>query len=112
MTYPQNSDFTVSDTQLISHLAERSSAKDEVSSANGELRSTDKRILEDGGYEKGAWQIVRELDALSDTKLADRLRTLLPMIEAMRPHWDERIRDMLDREAETSDAMEADMAAE
>lgn len=111
MTYPHNSDFAVSDTQLMSHLAEIASAKDEVSSASGDLRSTIKRILEDAGYEKGALQIVRDLDALSDTKLADRLRTLLPMIDAMRPHWDERIRDMLDKKASEDDGMDGEMEA-
>lgn len=109
MTYPHNSEFSVSDTQLMAHLAEIESAKDEVSSASGDLRSTIKRILEDAGYEKGALQIVRDLDALSDTKLADRLRTLWPMLDAMRPHWEERIRDMLDRKASETDDMDADM---
>ncbi|WP_412506189.1 hypothetical protein [Roseovarius sp. SYSU LYC5161] len=112
MTYPQNSDFAVELSALLTDLAEIDEIKAEVSSANGDLRSTVKRILQDRGYHKGALAKIRAINDMPTSKKADFLRTFLPMLEAIRPKWEEEVRDMLDREAEKSDAMQTDMAAE
>lgn len=69
----------------------------EVGEANGSLRSAIKDVIENRGYHKAALADVRKIDAMSDSKLADYLRTFIPMMEAMQDDWNGRIEDMVDQ---------------
>lgn len=112
MSYPNNSDFAVDLETLLSDLGEIEGEADEVSSANGSLRATIKRILEERGYHKAALADIRKINDMPTSKKADYLRTFIPMLDTMREHWDEQIKDMLDRKADETAGMEGEMAAE
>jgi hypothetical protein len=92
-----NEKFEVDAKALVIAVKRLDDLKDTIGEAAGDLRSELKHILEVGGYNKKAMQIIRDLDYMSSTKLADVLRTLVPMMAAMRAEkWDAEIKDMLD----------------
>lgn len=93
-----SNEFAVDPKDLIEDLSNLSNLKDGVSEATGELRSQIKQILDSRGYHKKALAMIRDLDAMSETKRADVLRTFLPMLNAMRDaKWDSEMKDMLDK---------------
>lgn len=105
----KNTEFTVDPEQLDQDLAELTALKDDVSAANGELRSAIGQKIETRGYHKNALKTIREIDDMATTKMADFMRSFEPMFEARLPIWREKIQDMLDKlDAETSE-MESDM---
>lgn len=110
MTYPQNSDdFSVDLDTLLADLKLLDSKKDEVSSATGDLRAELKRIQDDRGYHKTALAMIRQLNDMPDSKLADVLRTFVPMFELMQTQWNSRIQDMLDKMDSENSEMENEL---
>lgn len=111
MTYLQNStDFTVDEAQLRNDLLMLKGKKDEVSSANGDLRASLNSVLEERGYHKAALAIIRQIDDMPTTKKADVLRTLEPMFNAMLDaYWRDEIQDMLDGMDDEKSEMEGQL---
>lgn len=54
-----------------------------ISEATGDLRAAIKNVLDTRGYHKGALSVIRQIDAMSDAKLADFLRTFEPLFDVM-----------------------------
>lgn len=109
MSYPKNSDFTITLEQLLEDLAQAENNAEAVSEANGEHRANLKTILDERGYHKKAFADFRAMHAMSDSKFADYWRTFAACYEAYKEEAESRIRDMVDKaEAETDD-MEAAM---
>lgn len=112
-TYPRNDpDFSVDIDKLIDELSNVDRQKDEVTTATGELRSTIKEILENSGYHKAAFSMIRQINDMPPTKKADCLRTFKPMFEAMWAIWEEQIQDMLDHMDEDASEMEGDLGGD
>lgn len=89
--------FDVDGKELIAEIVELADMKTTIGEATGSLRSHLKGILDKKGYHAHALAICRGLDAMSDTKRADVLRTLNPMMAAMRQQkWDAASADMVD----------------
>lgn len=110
MAYPQNSDdFNLDLETLLADLKRLEGLKDEVSSATGDLRATLKQIQEDRGIHKTALAMIRQLNDMPDSKLADVLRTFTPMFEMMQGAWNGRIQDMLDKMDDEKSNMESDL---
>ena len=109
-TYPKNSEaFEVDLDKLLRELGEIEGKKGEVSSATGELRSTLKGILENSGYHKTAFAMIRQIHDMPATKKADCLRTFEPMFEALFPVWEREVQDMLDKMDTEASEMESDL---
>ena len=97
MANENTNQFTADGKELQKEINELSDMKSSVSEATGELRSKIKSILDNKGYHSKALAIIRELDAMSETKRADVLRTFSPMFEAMLElKWRKESEDMLD----------------
>ena len=77
-----SNDFAVDIDELTDELASVGGLKDAVSSANGELRSKIKEILDSKDYHKNAFAMIRALNDMNNTKLADVLRCFKPMFDA------------------------------
>lgn len=99
-----NPDALITELGRIHNSAQSSS---ESSSSLGHQRKT---AAEQLGCHKKALTMVEQIDAFSDEKLGDFLRSFLPMVQAMSPQWLKRVRDLVDQaEAETK-GMEGDMS--
>ena len=93
----QSNQFDVDGKELIAEIVELQDMKTTIGEATGSLRSHLKGILDKKGYHSKALAICRDLDAMSETKRADVLRTLNPMMAAMRQQkWDAESVDMVD----------------
>jgi hypothetical protein len=109
-TYPKNSnEIEIDIDKFLGQLGDIDGAKDEVTSAAGNLRATIKAVLEEGGYHKAALAMIRNINDMPTTKKADCLRTVTPMFEAMRPIWEKQVQDMLDKADAESSEMEKDL---
>lgn len=72
-----------------------------ISEATGELRSRIKAILDEQTWHKSALADIRKIDAMSDTKRADYLRTFEDLFDVMMAgKWRQSKQDMLDAAAE------------
>lgn len=90
-------------TGLMGRLKGREAGR---ASEAGEDREAIGSMLELTGLNKKAFSFVRALDKLDDEKRDDVLRSLTPLLDLMRPHWDgQSTPDMLDAtfEDETED---------
>ena len=95
----QSNQFDVDGKELIAEIVGLADMKTTIGEATGALRSGIKALLEKKGYHSKALAICRDIDAMSETKRADVMRTLIPMMAAMREQkWDAEIKDMLDDE--------------
>lgn len=95
----RSNQFDVDGKELMAEIVELQDMKTTIGEATGSLRSHLKGILDKKGYHSKALAICRDIDAMSETKRADVMRTLIPMMAAMREQkWDAEIKDMLDDE--------------
>lgn len=101
-----NSDFKVTPRQLRTDLNKLQKSKREQSSYTGKLRTDIKEVQEKRGYHPKALATIRQLDDMPAKERADVLRTLLPMLEAVKPQWDEETADMLDKAADAAKSEE------
>lgn len=82
--------------ELEEAISELADGKLAVSEATNALRSQIKTTLETTGWNKDALAIIRRIAAMSETKRADCLRTLLPMMDVMDAAiWADERADML-----------------
>ena len=102
-------EFTVDSQKLraaLDKIHQKAQASSERSSALGQER---KSAAEKLGCHKDALAIIERIDGMSEDKLGDFWRSFWPMIDAIRPELEERIKDMVDKmDAQTSD-MEGDL---
>ena len=105
-----NPDTTITYADLRSILDEVSSTGKEVTEANGAHRSGIKQILEDREWNKTAFADIRKIDNMSETKRADYLRTLQPLLQIMLDaKWAGELDDLLSQlDAENEDGGEED----
>lgn len=97
MANENTNQFTVDGKDLQKDIEQLKDMKSSVSEATGELRSQIKAILDNKGYHSKALAIIRDLDAMSETKRADVLRTFTIMFEAMMElKWRKESADMLE----------------
>ncbi len=90
----------------LGRIHDKAQSSSESSSTLGHQRKT---AAEQLGCHKKALTMIEQIDAFSDEKLGDFLRSFLPMVQAMSPQWLKRVRDLVDQaEAEAAD-MEKDM---
>ena len=83
--------------ELVAFLDELKQKKKAVDEATGSLRARIKAILEDQGFHPQALAMIRQIEAMSESKRADFLRTFDPMFEAMyEGKWAQENRDLLD----------------
>ena len=109
-TYPKNSpDFSVDLDKLLRELGAVDGKKDEVTSANGDLRSEIKNILESSGYHKNAFGMIRQINDMPASMKADVLRSFKPMFEILYPVWEKEVQDMLDKADNEASDMESDL---
>ena len=67
-----------------------------VSEANGELRAAIKRVIDDKGFHAKALADIRTIDAMSETRRADYLRTYVPLFMAIyKAKWEPEANDLL-----------------
>lgn len=78
-----NPDTTISYADLRAILDDVDSTGKAVTEANGTHRSNIKTILEDREWNKTAFADIRKIDNMSETKRADYLRTLQPLLQIM-----------------------------
>ena len=78
-----SNEFEVDTDALIGHLSDLAQSKKAISEKSGELSKQLERINETEGYEAQAMAMIRKIDAMSETKRADCLRTFVPMFEGM-----------------------------
>jgi len=94
---PKSNVFECHFADLAKDLATLTNLKKEIDSPVGALRSNLKHIQEQQGYHPKALAIIRDFDNMAETKLADVLRTFIPMLDAMRAgKWDALRQDMID----------------
>jgi len=92
----ETNDFQVNVKVLQKHIDDLAGKQKSISEATGTLRSALKAILENEGYHSKAMAIIRQIDNMSDTQLADFCATFKPMFEAMWDHkWAAKCEDML-----------------
>lgn len=92
-----SNDFTVDPEKLASVLDELAGLAKPIAEKTGDLRNRIKEVLETQGYEKGALATIRKIEAMSETKRADFLRTFEPMFQAMLDlKWRAETSDMLE----------------
>ena len=103
-----SNEFEVDTDALIGHLSDLAQSKKSISEKSGELSKQLERINETEGYEAQAMAMIRKIDAMSETKRADCLRTFVPMFEGMLlAKWrDEDMLDALDGETPAEDEPE------
>lgn len=91
-----NPDTTISYADLREILDGVNSTGKEVTEANGAHRSGIKQILEDREWNKTAFADIRKIDNMSETKRADYLRTLQPLLQIMLDaKWSSELDDLL-----------------
>ena len=82
-TGPGSNQFVCDPQLLEKYLRELADKKKAVGERNGKLRARLKDILKKEGYHARAMSMIRDIDAMSETELADFMRTFKPMFEAM-----------------------------
>ena len=90
----------------LDRIHQKGQSSREGSSALGQQR---KAAAETLGCHKDALSIVERIDAMSDDKLSDFMRSFQPMFEAMHPQWIDRISDMVDEAEKETEQMDADL---
>ena len=93
---PSNLFISVEASEVQAILDDLADKRREVDEANGALRARLAEILEDAGWNKKALQVIRQIDAMSETQRADFLRTFKPMFEALYAHgWVAEVQDLV-----------------
>lgn len=87
-------------------IHQKKQSSSETSSALGHMRKT---AAEQLGCNKEALSMIERIDAMSEDKFGDFLRSFLPMVQARSPEWLNRVRDMIDRAETETDEMEGEM---
>ncbi len=82
-TGPGSNLFVCDAPQLEKYVRELADKAKTVAERNGKLRARLKDILKKEGYHRVAMANIRQIDAMSETELADFMRTFKPMFEAM-----------------------------
>lgn len=105
-----NPDTTITYADLRAILDDVASTGREVTEANGSHRSNIKSILEDREWNKTAFADIRKIDNMSETKRADYLRTMQPLLEIMlEAKWSRELKDLLSQfDAENDGEEESD----
>lgn len=105
----QDEEFSVDAQQLraeLDRIHQKKQSSGEASSALGQYR---KQVAESIGCHKDALAIIEKIDAMSDVKLSDFMRTFRVLYEVMAEQWDDRVSDMLDALDKQSSDMENDL---
>lgn len=96
-------------SDLRSILDDLSDSATEISEATGRHRSGIKSIIEDRHWNKAGFAIIRKLDALSDSSLADVLFTLIPLMDLMLANgWRQLMDDMVAKMEDDDESPESD----
>jgi hypothetical protein len=101
----EQTNITAEFDELQAFLDELAGKQKVISEATGALRSRLKIILDETGYHKGAFGMMRTIDAMSDTARADFLRTFEPLFACMMDgKWRGRMSDLFgDKEPPAGD---------
>ncbi len=92
-----NSALEVDPEQLEAFIQELADTQKSISETTGQFRSRIKSIIDECGWNNGAFGTIRKIANKSETARADFLRTFVPMLELMMErHWRKEMTDMLD----------------
>ena len=81
-------ELTVHRDKIINSFARWKQGEADRASDAGEMREEIAKVLDLTGLNKKAFSFVRMLDKQAPDKRADILRSLEPLLNLMRPHWD------------------------
>ena len=79
----KNTEFKVDPAKLQGEIDQLNQLKKAVDERNGKLRAKIKLILETKGYHSQALAIVRKIDKMSETEMADFMRSFKPMFDEL-----------------------------
>lgn len=81
-------EITVHRDKIINSFARWKQGEADRASDAGEMREEIGKVIDLTGLNKRAFSFVRMLDKQAPDKRADILRSLEPLLNLMRPHWD------------------------